>query len=198
MIEPGVSFTSFQSTVSSPWNKLIRDPHLLARLDLDCMSAVRSTGNATEQSDDDLEEGGQGAFGQLVLPPGHKKMVLSLISQHFRNKESKESNDKQLDIVRGKGKFLLAHAFVLLVFSVSTHVLSSTSLTEECANRQRVDHSATWSTRCGENNNRRYVFRKSLPICAHVAQCSILSNILRQRVWQKLSANPSSRSHVVS
>jgi hypothetical protein len=141
------------------------------------MSAVRSTGSATEQSDDDLEEGGQGAFGQLVLPPGHKKMVLSLISQHFRNKESKESNDKQLDIVRGKGKLLLAHAIVLS--SVSTHVLLSTSLTKEFTNRQRVDHSATWSTRCRENNNCRYVFRKSLPICAHVAQCNFLSNILR-------------------
>lgn len=69
------------------------------------MSTVRSPGNTTEQTDDDLEEGGQGAFGQLVLPPGHKKMVLSLISQHFRNKGSQEGNDKQVDIVRGKGKF---------------------------------------------------------------------------------------------
>lgn len=31
-------------------------------------------------------------------------MVLSLISQHFRNKGSQESSDKQVDIVRGKGK----------------------------------------------------------------------------------------------
>ncbi|KAL1857624.1 hypothetical protein Daus18300_010264 [Diaporthe australafricana] len=80
-----------------------------AKLDLDCMSAVRSTGYANEQTDDDLEEGDKGAFGQLVLPQGHKKMVLSLISQHFRNKGSQESNDKQLDIVRGKGKLPLAH-----------------------------------------------------------------------------------------
>lgn len=75
-----------------------------AKLDLDCMSPVRSPGSATENTDDDIEEGGQGSFGQLVLPRGHKKMVLSLISQHFRNKESRESNDKQADIVRGKGK----------------------------------------------------------------------------------------------
>lgn len=71
------------------------------------MSAVRSHGNTTDQTDDDLEEGNQGAFGQLVLPQGHKKMVLSLISQHFRNKGSQESDDKEMDIVRGKGKFFI-------------------------------------------------------------------------------------------
>lgn len=76
----------------------------VAKLDLDCMSPVRAPENATAQMDDDFEEGGPGAFGQLVLPDGHKKMVLSLISQHFRNKESQESNDNHLDIVRGKGK----------------------------------------------------------------------------------------------
>lgn len=68
------------------------------------MSAVRSPSDSTEQTDDDLEEGGKGAFGQLVLPAGHKKMVLSLISQHFRSKGSQERNDEQVDIVRGKGK----------------------------------------------------------------------------------------------
>lgn len=83
------------------------------------MSAVRSPGDATEQTDDDFEEGGQGAFGQLVLPPGYKKMVLSLISQHFRNKGSQESNDKQTDIVRGKGKSSLMD--LALPPLVSTH-----------------------------------------------------------------------------
>lgn len=87
----------------SQWNGLTHNLHPVAKLDLDCMSDVRAPGNATEPTDDDLEEGGQGAFGQLVLPAGHKKMVLSLISQHFRNKESQEGNDKQVDIVRGKG-----------------------------------------------------------------------------------------------
>lgn len=49
----------------------------------------------------------QTAFDQLVLPKGHKEMVLSLIAQHFRDKESasKESKEtQQVDIVRGKGK----------------------------------------------------------------------------------------------
>lgn len=77
------------------------------------MSPVRSQRDANEQTDDDLEEGGQGAFGQLVLPQGHKKMVLSLISQHFRNKGSQETGDKELDIVRGKGKFSLMQAVYL-------------------------------------------------------------------------------------
>lgn len=62
-----------------------------------------SSGFATETGDDDLEDGNRGAFGQLVLPPGHKRMVLSLISQHFRSKQSQNSTDEQVDIVRGKG-----------------------------------------------------------------------------------------------
>lgn len=52
----------------------------------------------------------QTAFDQLVLPKGHKEMVLSLIAQHFRDKESasKESKEtQQVDIIRGKGKGLI-------------------------------------------------------------------------------------------
>lgn len=43
------------------------------------------------------------AFDQLVLPKGHKEMVLSLIAQHFRNKVSASD---QRDIVQGKGRTL--------------------------------------------------------------------------------------------
>jgi hypothetical protein len=46
------------------------------------------------------------AFDQLVLPPGHKQMVLSLIAQHFRDKESR-INEHEADIVRGKGSLTL-------------------------------------------------------------------------------------------
>jgi len=42
-------------------------------------------------------------FDQLVIPDEHKRMVLSLIAQHFRDKESASSDDDQADIVRGKG-----------------------------------------------------------------------------------------------
>ncbi|RYP33774.1 hypothetical protein DL767_004641 [Monosporascus sp. MG133] len=45
------------------------------------------------------------SFERLVLPPGHKDMVVSLVAQHFRDKESKETH--QVDIVRGKGKGLI-------------------------------------------------------------------------------------------
>jgi len=61
----------------------------------------RGDGNDSDQ-DTDLED--DTAFGQLVLPPGHKKMVRSLVSQHFRDKESKEG--RQVDIVSGKGEDL--------------------------------------------------------------------------------------------
>jgi hypothetical protein len=58
-----------------------------------------SAGNDNETEDDKT------AFGRLVLPPGHKNMVLSLISQHFRNKAAQRDRDRdeQVDIVRGKG-----------------------------------------------------------------------------------------------
>lgn len=49
----------------------------------------------------------QPAFEQLVLPEGHKTIVLSLISQHFRNRDSGRHSVEHSDIVRGKGKELL-------------------------------------------------------------------------------------------
>lgn len=76
-----------------------------ARLDLDNLSEIEHLSDQeSETADDDLDEDSHGAFGQLVLPAGHKKMVLSLISQHFRNKASAENKDEQVDIVRGKGE----------------------------------------------------------------------------------------------
>jgi hypothetical protein len=44
------------------------------------------------------------AFDRLVLEEGHKPMIISLIAQHFRDKESKTSHQEQFDIVKGKGK----------------------------------------------------------------------------------------------
>ncbi|KFA50467.1 hypothetical protein S40293_07883 [Stachybotrys chartarum IBT 40293] len=65
--------------------------------------------DASDESDgDDGTEGaGKTAFSQLVLPVGHKKMVLSLVSQHFRNKESFKRRNEKVDIVKGKGKGLI-------------------------------------------------------------------------------------------
>ncbi|RMJ07752.1 hypothetical protein BHE90_010290 [Fusarium euwallaceae] len=47
------------------------------------------------------------AFDRLVLPPGHKDIVQSLISQHFHDKEAAAGQEEQVDIVRGKGKGLI-------------------------------------------------------------------------------------------
>lgn len=44
------------------------------------------------------------AFDQLVLPEKHKDIVVSLVAQHYRDKESAAKDYEQVDIVRGKGK----------------------------------------------------------------------------------------------
>lgn len=74
--------------------------NLAARLDLTYME------DATESDTQTLENKAvdQAAFDQLVLPDGHKNIVLSLISQHYRNRDSGRRNIDQSDIVRGKGK----------------------------------------------------------------------------------------------
>lgn len=42
-------------------------------------------------------------FDQLVLPDGHKDVILSLVTQHFRDRKSAQSEGDFADIVRGKG-----------------------------------------------------------------------------------------------
>ncbi|CAJ0551548.1 Ff.00g114780.m01.CDS01 [Fusarium sp. VM40] len=80
-----------------------------AKLDLTHLTHVTDSVDGSVAINDDDTEDDKTAFGQLVLPPGHKKMVLSLISQHFRNKASQRERDRdeQVDIVRGKGKGLI-------------------------------------------------------------------------------------------
>ncbi|KAJ4325078.1 hypothetical protein N0V84_003621 [Fusarium piperis] len=75
-----------------------------AQLDLDYLSEVTDVGeDYINTAGDDSDEDDKTAFGRLVLPKGHREMVLSLISQHFRNKASQKGRDEQVDIVRGKG-----------------------------------------------------------------------------------------------
>jgi len=83
---------------------------MLATLDLTYLSPITSIGrpeNSVAGAVESEEEAGvrkkETAFDQLVLPPGHKKMVLSLIAQHYRDKESGTADTEQVDIVRGKG-----------------------------------------------------------------------------------------------
>ncbi|KAI8718086.1 Protein MSP1 [Fusarium sp. LHS14.1] len=79
-----------------------------AQLDVDYLSDVTDNSEGgISASGDDSDEEDQTAFGRLILPKGHRQMVLSLISQHFRNKASQKGRDEQVDIVRGKGKGLI-------------------------------------------------------------------------------------------
>ncbi|KAH5240557.1 hypothetical protein HBI71_216040 [Parastagonospora nodorum] len=45
------------------------------------------------------------AFDRLALPDGHRDMVESLVTQHFRDRQS--SSNEQTDLVKGKGKGLI-------------------------------------------------------------------------------------------
>ncbi|KAK1530754.1 uncharacterized protein CCOS01_05857 [Colletotrichum costaricense] len=54
------------------------------------------------------------AFERLVLPEGHKEMVKSLVTQHFRDKKAREKMvdrnphaDASSDLIRGKGQGLI-------------------------------------------------------------------------------------------
>lgn len=76
--------------------------NLTAELDLTYMEdAVENDFKSPEN-----KEAPQPAFDQLVLPEGHKNIVLSLISQHYRNRDYGRRSIDQSDIVRGKGKRL--------------------------------------------------------------------------------------------
>lgn len=88
-----------------------------AKLDLAFLHPINSRGRGPisehkkEEDAENIARNNEGreetAFDQLVLPDGHKKMVVSLIAQHFRDKESAMADEEQTDIVRGKGKGLI-------------------------------------------------------------------------------------------
>jgi hypothetical protein len=133
-----LSLSAFHICVRFPYCKLISSVTNIARLDLNYLSPANPHSNEYENSAesnldkaDELESsdkntgttqgevdpaggGNTGkkisrtAFENLVLPAGHKKMIQSLIAQHFRDKKASENesdNEKgQVDIVRGKGK----------------------------------------------------------------------------------------------
>ncbi|KAH0437315.1 AAA family ATPase [Colletotrichum camelliae] len=86
-----------------------------AQLDMKFLSSMTSTKGTTTIGDSTLAnviENNAGkdkrtAFDRLVLEDGHKSMIESLISQHFRDKESKGGPHDQVDVVKGKGKGLI-------------------------------------------------------------------------------------------
>ncbi|RSL55915.1 hypothetical protein CEP54_009121 [Fusarium duplospermum] len=92
------------------------DANGTAKLDLAFLTDIRSSNTSNKDNSSSTVDGketeetdaGQAtAFDRLVLPKGHKSMILSLIAQHFRDKESKGAQVEQVDIVRGKGKGLI-------------------------------------------------------------------------------------------
>lgn len=88
-----------------------------AQLDLTYVGPVGSGSKKKEADSNGIDKGSEKidndankqqnkrdtAFDQLVLPEGHKEMVVSLIAQHFRDRESTTAATEQFDIVRGKG-----------------------------------------------------------------------------------------------
>jgi hypothetical protein len=72
----------------------------LAKLDLTYLSYIGDKRRSTEAGDPDKRET---AFDQLVLDPNHKRVLQSLVAQHYRDKQSPSSANEQVDIVRGKG-----------------------------------------------------------------------------------------------
>jgi hypothetical protein len=92
--------------------------------------AILAGGNVTRSSSATAET----TLDQLVLPPGHKNIVKSLISQHFQDKATGRYEAEEKDVVRGKGtvfpSFILKHPLL--------HAADSFQ------NRQGLDHIAPW------------------------------------------------------
>lgn len=81
----------------------------IAKLDLSYITDVHSSipieiadNSAVEPNFDETEP--STALDRLVLEEGHRNMIVSLISQHFREKASSRSQKEEFDIVKGKGE----------------------------------------------------------------------------------------------
>lgn len=85
---------------------------------------------------------GQNTFDLLVLPPGHREMVESLVTQHFLNKASSYDETDEVDIIRGKGTVLFLPLNLKMAHS---------------CNRQRFDPTSPRSSRSREDNHGRLV-----------------------------------------
>ncbi|KAK4464310.1 hypothetical protein QBC42DRAFT_344734 [Cladorrhinum samala] len=84
-----------------------------AQLDISFMIEVQSSeiptaaSNSNSDASDAPEKCMVTAFDRLVLEKGHRPIIESLVSQHFRNRESSAGQRGQVDIIRGKGKGLI-------------------------------------------------------------------------------------------
>lgn len=75
----------------------------MRELDSPVLSDEKLAGDIDSVRKQKDSEGKDTAFDRLVLEKGHKDMIVSLITQHFRDKEIKGAQMEQVDIVRGKG-----------------------------------------------------------------------------------------------
>ncbi|KAI1275385.1 hypothetical protein F5Y07DRAFT_369888 [Xylaria sp. FL0933] len=81
-----------------------------AKLDVAQLMDLNEYREKREIEDPTGESKSGNAFDNLVFPKDgldRKKIVRSLVAQHFRDKESSTGREEQLDIVRGKGKGLI-------------------------------------------------------------------------------------------
>ncbi|KAI1365430.1 hypothetical protein F5Y08DRAFT_304074 [Xylaria arbuscula] len=81
-----------------------------AKLDVEELMELDEYRRRREIEDSTGQTTGHNAFDNLVFPKDgldRKKIVRSLVAQHFRDKESTTSRDEQSDIIRGKGKGLI-------------------------------------------------------------------------------------------
>lgn len=85
---------------------------LPAQMDLKYLSPLNSGGRIRQVGNIMLAGGNlakttnetpETTLDQLVLPPGHKNIVKSLISQHFQDKKTGRYEAEEKDVVRGKG-----------------------------------------------------------------------------------------------
>lgn len=78
----------------------------LGKLNIDCFAPIDS---ADRSNDSKGQRPGEQktSVEHLILPHGHKEMVMSLTAQHFQDKVTRGSEINHRDIVRGKGKGLI-------------------------------------------------------------------------------------------
>ncbi|KAF6836635.1 hypothetical protein CMUS01_05339 [Colletotrichum musicola] len=87
--------------------------HKWAKLDLSFLTEANlpETSNVSDAGKDVEETKNKKrpvtAFDRLVLDNRHRRLIVSLVSQHFRDKESKTGRSEEFDIVKGKGKGLI-------------------------------------------------------------------------------------------
>lgn len=102
------------------------------------------------KSENLVEESTKGnAFDNLVFPKDgldRKKIVRSLVGQHFQAKESAAGHEMQADIVRGKGNIFNTYPF---------HIIERGETNSY--QRQRFNNPSTRSTRGGQNDHGRLV-----------------------------------------